>query len=220
MVKSENELKLIRHASRIADKAMDEAVKAVKPGITESEVGNIARKAAMAAGADYVVRDRVHSGREIGKLRWPFASSKKIRRGELVSIDFIGWVNSYGFDILRFGCAGRPNRQQRKLIEAAGEATAAMSQKLVDQNEIESSVSVLREFERNGFKISPFGHGIGLEIVENPYLLTGVTGKIMKNMVLCVEPTVRWKQNSASIEDEIVVTKGKPEVLTKLPVFW
>ena len=220
MLKSKNELQLIRQASKIADKAMAAAIKAIKPGMTESAIGSVARKAAMDAGADYVVRDRVHSGREMGQLRWPFASSKRIRRGELVSIDFVGWVKSYGFDILRIGCAGKPNKQQRELIEVAAQATEAMTGKLTDQSAIESSISALGQFEKNGFHVSPFGHGIGLEIVENPYLFPGVTGKVRSNMVFCVEPDVRWKGNFASIENEIIVTGGKPEVLTKLPVFW
>jgi Xaa-Pro aminopeptidase len=220
LVKSDHELRLIRHASKIADKAMAAAIEAIKPGITESAIGSIARETAMQAGADYVVRDRVQSGREMGKLRWPFASSKKIRRGELVSIDFVGWAWTYGFDILRIGCAGRPNKRQRKLIDVAGRATEAMSDALTDGNTIESSLSELKKFEREDFKVSPFGHGIGLEIVENPYLLPGVSGKLRKNMVLCVEPDVRWKGNFASIENEVVVARGKPEVMTKLPIFW
>jgi len=174
----------------------------------------------MQAEADYVVRDRVQSGKQMGQLRWPFASSKKVRRGELVSVDFVGWVDAYGFDILRIGCAGRPNKRQRKLIETAAQATEAMSDQLIDGVEIGSSVSALQRFERDGFKVSAFGHGIGLEIVENPYLFPGVPGEIRRNMVLCVEPDVRLKGNFASIENEIIVTGRKPEVLTKLPVFW
>jgi Xaa-Pro aminopeptidase len=154
----------------------------------------------------------------MGQLRWPFASSKKVRRGELVSIDFVGWVKSYGFDILRIGCAGRPSKNQRRLVELAGEATQVMSKRLTDQSEIESSISALKNLEKEGFHISAFGHGIGLEIVEIPYLFPGVTGKVRKNMVFCVEPDVKWKGGWASIENELVVTKGKPEVLTKLPI--
>jgi Xaa-Pro aminopeptidase len=81
-------------------------------------------------------------------------------------------------------------------------------------------VAAIGEFEQQGFKASPFGHGIGLEIVENPYLLPGVSGKLRKNMVLCVEPDVRRKQAYASIENQVLVTSRKPEVLTKLPVLW
>ncbi len=218
MIKSENELKLVRAASKIADKAMAAAINAIKPGMRENAVGSIARRVAMEAGADYIVRDRVQSGREMGQLRWPFATSKKIRKGELVSIDFVGWVKSYGFDILRIGCAGRPKKEQRRLIERAREATEAMSEALTDQNEIASSISQLKQYEEDGFTVSAFGHGIGLEIVEAPYLLTGVPGRVRKNMVLCVEPNVRRKQDFACIEDEIVVTQGKPDVLTKVPV--
>jgi Xaa-Pro aminopeptidase len=217
-IKSEDELRLIRQASKIADKAMAVAIKSIKPGMSESAIGSVARKAAMDAGADYVVRDRVHSGSEMGHLRWPFASSKKVRRGELVSVDFVGWVKSYGFDILRIGCAGRPNRKQLRLVEVAGEATQVMSARLTNQSEIQSSISALKDLEKEGFHISPFGHGIGLEIVENPYLFPGVTGKVRKNMVFCVEPDVTWKGGWASIENEIIVTDGKPEVLTKLPI--
>lgn len=219
MIKSENELALLRQASKIADKAMALAIESIKPGMKENAIGSVARKAAMDAGADYVVRDRVHSGSEMGKLRWPFASSKKIRKGELVSIDFVGWFKSYGFDILRIGCAGRPTKDQRRLIEIAGDATKAMSDRLTDHGEIESSLSALEEFEKDGVHIEPFGHGIGLEIVEEPYLFPGVTGKVRRNMVFCVEPDVKWKGGWASIENELIVTNGKPEVLTRLPVF-
>ena len=138
----------------------------------------------------------------------------------MVSVDFVGWAGAYGFDILRIGCVGRPNKQQRKLLETAAQTTQAMSDRLVDGAKIEASVSALKEFERDGFEVSPFGHGIGLEIVEVPYLFHGVAGKVAKNMVVCVEPDVRWKGHFASIENEIVVTERKPEVLTKLPIFW
>lgn len=221
MIKSENELKLIREASKVADKAVRVALESIGPGLTESAIGSVARKAAMEAGADYVVRDRIQSGPEIGTLRWPFASQRKVRKGELVSIDFVGWVKAYGFDILRMGCVGRPSTEQRMLIERAGEATKAMSESLSDGCSIEASMEQLKRFERNRMRIEPFGHAIGLEIVENPYLLRSVRGTVKKNMVFCVEPVIRTAKGWASIENEIVVTDSKPEVLTKLPVdFW
>lgn len=222
MIKTENELRLIEKASRVADKAVWAAVDAINPGMTESAIGSVARKTAMDAGADYVVRDRIQSG--LGKMkgiRWPFASSKKVRKGELVSIDFVGWVSSYGFDILRMGCVGRPNKKQRMLIELADEATHAMSNALTDNGDVEDSIAALSQFERTSISISPFGHSIGLEIVEEPYLFPDVKGKIKKNMVFCVEPDVRSAKESACVENEVVVTTDKPKTITKLPVdFW
>ena len=222
MIKTENEIKLIEKASKIADKSLWTAIDAIRPGMTESAIGTVARKVAMDAGADYVVRDRIQSGSEKMKgIRWPFASRKKVRRGELVSIDFVGWVNSYGFDILRTGCVGRPNRQQRMLIELADDATQAMSNALRDNADVKDSVDVLNQLKTPGISISPFGHSIGLEIVEKPYLFPGAAGTIKKNMVFCVEPDVRSTKDSACVENELVVTAGKPRTLTKLPVdFW
>lgn len=54
--------------------------------------------------------------------------------------------------------------------------------------------------------------------MENPYLLPGSKGIVKRNMVFCVEPTVKLGRLQASIENEVIVTRSKPEVLTKLPV--
>jgi len=218
MIKSENELQIIRHASKIADKALHTALESIKPGMSESAVGSIARMKAMEIGADYVVRDRVQSGSEMGRLRWPFASQKKIRKGELISIDFVGWVNGYGFDILRVGSANRPTKQQRIIIEAAGEATSTMCEALRNGSTVENTISTVNKLERRGLKVAPFGHAIGLEIVETPYLLPGGTGIVQKNMVFCVEPDVKSGKYSVSVENEVIVTNNKPEILTKLPI--
>jgi len=222
MIKTENEIRLMEKASKIADNALWAAVDSIRPGMTESAIGTVARKVAMDAGADYVVRDRIQSGTEKMKgIRWPFASSRKVRKGELVSIDFVGWVNSYGFDILRTGCVGRPNKQQRMLIELADEATHAMSNALTDNADVQDSIAALNQFKTADITISPFGHAIGLEIVEQPYLFPGVTGTVKKNMIFCVEPDVRSTKESACVENELIVTAGKPKTLTKLPVdFW
>ena len=222
MIKSKNEIRLMREASRVADKAVRAAVDSIKPGMKESAIGSVARKVAMDAGADYIVRDRIQSGPEMMKgIRWPFASKRKVRKGELVSIDFVGWVNSYGFDMLRTGCVGRPNKEQRKLIELSGDATRAMSEALTDNAQTESSIAALKQFEKGGISISPFGHAIGLEIVEHPYLFPGVSGRVGKGMVFCVEPGVKSAKASACAENEVLVTSGKPETITKLPIdFW
>jgi len=193
-----------------------------KAAMTESAIGSVARKTAMDAGADYIVRDRIQSAFERMKgTSWPFASRKNVRKGELLSIDFVGCINCYGFNILRIECVGRPNKEQRMLVELADEATNAMSNALTDNGGVEASVGALSQFERSGISISPFGHAIGLEIVEKLYLFPGVDEKIKKNMVFCVEPEVRSAKESAYVENEVIVTAGKPETITKLPVdFW
>jgi Xaa-Pro aminopeptidase/Xaa-Pro dipeptidase len=79
----------------------------------------------------------------------------------------------------------------------------------------------LRSLADDGFEAyaSGFiGHGIGLETVEEPYLVPGVRVALEEGMVLCVEPSIRipgW--GGASIEQEIVVTHDGFELLTDFP---
>jgi Xaa-Pro aminopeptidase len=142
--------------------------------MTESAIGTVARETAMDAGAYHVVRDRIQSGLEKMKgMRWLFASRKKVRKGELVSIDFVGWVNSYGFDILRMGCLGRLNKEQRMLVELADEATHAMSNALTDNGDVEVSIAALSQFERAGISISPFVHAIRIRDREETIFVPG-----------------------------------------------
>jgi len=62
------------------------------------------------------------------------------------------------------------------------------------------------------------GHGIGLETVEEPYLTPEITTKLEPGMVICVEPGVYipgW--GGGSVEHELIVTEGPPEVITPTP---
>jgi len=62
------------------------------------------------------------------------------------------------------------------------------------------------------------GHGIGLETVEEPYLTSEVDPVLAPGMVVCVEPGVYipgW--GGASIEHELIITEGAPEVITPTP---
>ena len=67
-------------------------------------------------------------------------------------------------------------------------------------------------------ELAPFGgHGIGLETVEPPFVTPDDTTELQPGMVLCIEPKFRIEGvGGASIEYEVIVTDGEPEVITKL----
>jgi Xaa-Pro dipeptidase len=61
------------------------------------------------------------------------------------------------------------------------------------------------------------GHGIGLETVEHPLLVPGSDVVLEPGMVLCIEPAIfvpDWA--GCSVEEEIIVTDGEPELITHL----
>jgi Xaa-Pro dipeptidase len=72
-------------------------------------------------------------------------------------------------------------------------------------------------------QIVAFGHGIGLEICENPWLTLGPSKTLIEpSMVLCIEPNVIDRQfGSMCIEDMVVITDTGVEVLNQCPrVLW
>jgi Xaa-Pro aminopeptidase len=218
VIKSPTEQKILREAARIADEGLKAGMEAVKEGVRECDVELAARKAATDAGADYIVRVRVASRTRIGELGWPMATRKKIKRGEFVYLDFIGWFKNYGFDVSRITVAGNPTEEQKELLEAAIEATDWIIETM--------KPGILRRYVTTSARekiIIPIAHHIGIDIVENWAVTPGTKYVFEPGMVLCVEPSVVGPKlgTTLNFEEEVIITDSKAEVITHCPrVFW
>lgn len=217
VVKSQAEVELLRQAARIADVGLQAGMEAVREGVSQYELELAARKAALDAGVGFVPRVRVSSGKKITTLGWPMVTDKKLEKGDLVYLDFIGWFGNYGFDNSRATVVGEPTDEQRDYLDHLVEATEWMVGALKPGIEIGFVYT-----ESRGRSIIAFGHGIGLEICENPWITLGRKFTLQPNMVLCIEPIVISSQfGSMTIEDTVVVTETGVEVLNQCPrVFW
>lgn len=224
--KSPDEQRLLRRAAAIAAAGLDAAVRLLRTGdpVTESDVCAAGIAAAMREGADFVRYLRVHSGPfSAWGSRWPQAMPRPIRPGELVDLDIIGAYWGYQFDVLRTTVAGgRPDPEQRRVLEAVLEATRRAVAACRPGTPCEEVVRVANAYlDEQGY--GPYartfmGHGIGLETVEEPYLVPGDRTPLEPGMVLCVEPGVYipgW--GGVSIEEEVIVTDGVPEQITLYP---
>ena len=70
--------------------------------------------------------------------------------------------------------------------------------------------------------ITPFAHGIGIEVCEKPWILPNSRLRFKSGMVLCVEPNVFIPHvGSLGLEQEVVTTSTGVEVITSCPtVYW
>jgi Xaa-Pro dipeptidase len=222
-VKSPAEQDLLRQAAAVAAAGLAAAVSAVKPGVSEREVCAAGVGAALLAGADFVRYLRVHSGPwATWTSRWPQATDRVIGQGEMVTLDLIGARQGYQFDVLRTTVAGEVSPEQRRLLEAGLEATTAAVEAARPGVPAEHLVAVAHDrIAAAGFGgyARPFaGHAIGLETVEEPYLLPGVATPLRPGMALCVEPGIYVPElGGVCVEQEILVTEGRPEVITHAP---
>jgi Xaa-Pro aminopeptidase len=70
-----------------------------------------------------------------------------------------------------------------------------------------------------GYKVTFIGHGVGLELVEPPYIAKGRTDLLMPGMTIALEPKMVFEnQYSAGIESMFVVTETGAELISEVPV--
>ena len=215
--KSPNEIELLREAARVGDKGLEAAMGAARAGASQFDVELAARRASLEAGADFIPRIRVVNGTRVGTFGWPPVSDRSLEDGDLVYVDLIGWCNGYGFDGSRVTVVGTPDERQREYLEKLVAATDTM----IDA--IKPGVRVtLQSSEMQDCHVTPSGHGIGLEINEQPWLTEGQMAAFAPNMVLAVEPTVFCDEmGGVNIEDMILVKEDGVEILSECPRrFW
>jgi Xaa-Pro aminopeptidase len=217
--KSRAEIALLKDAAMVAEAGMEAALGALRPGVTEADICAEGVGAGLAAGADFIRYLRVHSGPFSGwPHRWPPATDRVLKEGETVCMDYIGAVGGYQFDILRTGIVGEPTKETAALVALAEETTRAALRTcgpgVPVRAVIEASDAVI---ERGGFlqhRAKFTGHGIGLDTVEEPYLMAGSEEVLRAGDVLCLEPGILIRDvMGARFEYEVVITDSGTEIL-------
>lgn len=223
VVKSPAEQALLRRAAEVATAGLRAALEEIAVGKREREINAAGTAAAMRAGADFVRYLRVHSGPwSAWGSRWPQATERRLIKGDLVTLDIIGAVQGYGFDVLRTTIVGWDTLpEQRRMCNAVLQALGVALERARPGARVGDLVRAgLAVMEEAGFaaQMSRFmGHGIGLETVEAPLLVPHSDAELVPGMVLCIEPSIYvpgW--GGCSIEEEVIVTEDEPEVITPL----
>lgn len=222
-IKSPAEQAALRAAAEIAGIGLRAAVDAIHPAATEQAVCAAGTAAALAAGADFVRYLRVHSGPwSGGGSRWPQATDRVLRDGDIVVLDIIGSFAGYAFDVNRTTTVGTLSPDDRRFLELGLAATEAAVAAARPGAAIAAVVDAARQVVlAAGFPTllpASAGHGIGIETVETPYLMAGDPTVLEPGMVLCIEPSIfEPGKRGCAIEQEVIVTHGAPEVITTFP---
>jgi len=226
IIKSEEEVELIRKAAKVADIAMDAAVKAVKIGVSEIDIAAEAEYAMRKNGAEEFYRTYVASGPR-SSIAHGVISNRKIQKGDLVMIDIHPAVNAYHADICRTVCVGKPSEKQQKAFDIylkAQRATVAAVSPTTTMTKIENLMHEL--FETEGYEeyfVGPPIHGLGLEFEEPPLpaghaFFHGEEPKdeLKPGMILAIGNCGLYLGDfGVRIEDTVVVTsKGYEELTT------
>ncbi len=228
IVKDKEEIKRIRASAKVGDAGMAVAVKAVKPGITESQVAAAAEYAMRQAGAEEFWRTYVSSGSRTN-IAHGLPTKRKLKNGDLVMIDIHPIVNGYSADICRTVCVGKPKAEQQAaydLFLKAQQTTIKKVKSGVGMVELEQTLhGVIKEGRHGGHLFGPPIHGVGIEFEESP-LPPGHAffhgekepPPLEANMVIAVGNcglyTGPW---GVRAEDTVLVGPEGPKILTSYP---
>ncbi|HLN45981.1 MAG TPA: Xaa-Pro peptidase family protein [Candidatus Sulfotelmatobacter sp.] len=172
-VKTTDELAAMRRAAEAADKGIEAATAAIKPGITEIEVGTEAEYAMRRAGAmRYGSSTFVDSGPHSIYLHGG-TSRRKIENGDLVVIDVHPVVDMYSSDCARTVVCGQPSSEQRNLMQLYSQIQQSIIQQIKPRWKVGQVTKTFTEaFTSNGYNeqwIPGPVHGVGLEFEEWPH---------------------------------------------------
>lgn len=228
IIKTKDEIELLKTAAAMVDAAYEEIARNIKPGTKENDLVAIANKVLYSLGSELVECVNVVSGPRAQPHPHVF-SDRMIRPGEMVFLDLMHSYNGYRTCYYRTFVCGKPTKPQLEAYEKASKWLKASIEAVkpgATSADVAKCWPVAQEFglkdEREAFLLQ-FGHGIGLSIWEKPVISRLFSlekpFKLEEGMVFALEtycPTSDGK-GGARIEEEVVVTKDGCEVITKYP---
>lgn len=221
-IKDEDELAVMIEAALVGCKLFDQILGMIRPGMREVEVAAELEHQARLLGAegmsfDTIVASGLRSAFPHGK-----ATEAPLPGKGFLTLDFGVILKGYCSDMTRTVYLGRPKPKERSaynaVLDAQEAAVAAVSSGVSCAEVDEAARSVLRrEGLAEAFSHST-GHGVGLEIHEQPRVGSGQTARLLPGMVVTIEPGIYLAgQFGIRIEDMVAVTRNGGQVLTPAP---
>jgi Xaa-Pro aminopeptidase len=218
--KDPSELAQMRSAAILASEVVEGAIRMLKPGVREFEI---------AAEIEYQLRKRGASGAAFesivafgARAALPHArpTAKRLRKNELVVLDLGAILGKYCSDITRTVYLGKATARIRLWYQAVREAQAAAIAAIkagASCGDVDAAArGVLAAYKLDQAFVHSTGHGLGLEVHEDPRLAIGQKTKLASGNVVTVEPGVYFAGvGGIRIEDDVAVHEKHTEVLTR-----
>lgn len=218
-VKEVDEVRLLRDAQEATDLAFERVIRGggLREGVTEREVAWALERAMRDAGADGMAFDPIVAFGEQAAEPHHHPTDRALRPGDVVKTDFGALVAGYHADMTRtvgFGPVSAELRDIRDLVFAAQAAGIAAVRPGVKIADIDAAARrVIEDAGRGANFPHGLGHGVGLDIHEDPFLRRATDEILPLGAVVTIEPGVYVPGlGGVRIEDSVEVTAdgGRP----------
>ena len=218
-VKDDQEIELIERACRITGESFERILPQIREGMTEKELAVRLEFDMLEHGATSPAFTTIVAAGANGSLPHAMPGEYRIRRGDMITMDFGAKVGGYCADMTRTVALGQPSDEMRRVYETVL-AAQNMAQSAVRAGADCRAVDAIARgyIDAQGYE-GRFGHGLGhslgIEIHENPRLSAAATGKLVANQLMTVEPGVYLPGiGGVRIENTVVVLEGGCRALT------
>jgi Xaa-Pro dipeptidase len=223
-IKSPREVEVMRKAAHLADVALQAAMEAVRPGVTEFDLAAEANYAMFKAGAEHPAFSIALAAGARSGFKHMAPTNYRVRDGDIVYIDVGGRYMGYHSDASRQRVCGDPNAEQRRFMETqisiVEAVTAAMRPGAVIGELAKIGVAMARQAGYEDYLYFR-GHGIGCATHDLPAFAPGNPAALEENMVFAFEPMlVREGFGTACWEDMWRVSASGLERLNTCPIRW
>ena len=218
-VKSPSEIARIRASVLANSEAYSKTLRRIKVGIREMDIAAELDFQMRMLGAEKPAFETIVASGARTALPHAHPTAKKIEANELLLIDMGATLDGYASDMTRMSFLGVPSKRVSNLYRAVLEAQMAgiaAAKAGIPANRVDAAArEVLKRHELDKAFVHSTGHGLGLEIHEDPRIAKTGNTKLEAGMVITIEPGAYLEGfGGVRIEDTVLVTEKGCEVLT------
>ncbi|MDR3280223.1 MAG: aminopeptidase P family protein [Synergistaceae bacterium] len=193
-VKDDAELGHMRRAGAIADEVMGGIAKFLKPGMKEREVRDRLVELFDEHGGEGLSFSPIVASGPGGSMPHYQGDSRELRLGDFVVIDMGCRYKGYCSDMTRTFCMGEATDEMKKVyaivLEAQIAGEAAVTRGKTGQDIDRAARKIINDAGYGEYFLNRLGHGVGIAIHENPYIIEGNNVHLEPGNVFSVEPGI------------------------------
>lgn len=222
LIKSREEIDRVVKAQRIAEKAFEHILGFIKVGMTEREIGLELDYFMLRNGADALSFETIAVSGEKTSMPHGVPGMRKIQNGDFITMDYGAVVDGYHSDMTRTIAVGSVSDEQKKVydtvLKAQTEAFAVMRPGVSCADVDKAARDVIAQAGYGDYFGHGLGHGVGIEIHEEPRLSPFGKKVLESGFLVTNEPGIYLPGKfGVRIEDMAFITDDGYENLTVCP---